>query len=104
MSSRKLFKVLLLFTAEVNEIMAAIPDKQEEYADLMKLLQNVEPPKAKKISATNAHTLLLQLIDHNTTVVNNAFTLQSRLLQGQQQLAFRALEFQERYMPKRKDT
>ena len=69
-----------------------------------KLLQNVEPPKTKKISATNAHTLLLQLIDRNTTVMDNAFTLHSRLLQGQQQLTLRALEFQERYMPKRKDT
>jgi hypothetical protein len=70
----------------------------------MKLLQNVEPPKTKKITATNAHTLTLQLIDHNTTVMNNAFTLHSKFMQGQQQLTFRALEFQERYMPKRKDT
>ena len=69
-----------------------------------KLLQTVELPKTKKISATNAHTLLLQLVDHNTTVMNDAFVLHSRFLQGQQQLTFRALEFQERYMPKRKET
>ena len=87
-----------------------VPEKEKEYNTLIKEIKDCERPNSKttspkisstKITSTNAHTRTLEMIAQNTMVMNELWKSQHEILKRQQEFLHRALDIQERYMPKK---
>ena len=83
---------------------------EKEYTQLVTELENLEPPQPKKftglnpgsqLTGKNAHTKTLELMAQIAMSNNDFQKQQAQFHSRQQDLLSRALDIQERYMPKK---